>query len=209
MQLDNYSLQIGKKKLFSNVTMEFEKGSICNVLGGNGVGKSSFAKSLINVLKYTGSVRYEGSLCVIGSYTNIPTDLTINDLVDLIKRQCSLELFNELYAVLRIEKISHTLKIGKLSDGQKQKLKLLFFLITEPDVIILDEFTSSLDKNSMIEIYAVLKAYNEKKEKLIINITHNMMDLQYLEGKYYYVTNKNIILYTDKEKILEDYMNLK
>lgn len=208
MRLKNYCLSIGKKELFSNVTVNFEKGSICNLLGGNGVGKSSFAKSLMNMLDYSGEVIYNGSLCVIGSYTNVPYDLTINDMVKIIKKMHSIDLFDELYELLRIDGISPDLKIGKLSDGQKQKIKLLFFLSSNPDIIVLDEFTSSLDKKSMLDIYNFLKSYNKKKEVLIVNITHNIMDLENLGGEYYYVTKKSIIPYKNKEKLLEDYVNL-
>lgn len=208
MQLKNYSLSIGKKQLFSDVSVKFQNGTICNLLGGNGVGKSSFAKSLVNMLDYEGEIIYEGSLCVIGSYTNIPFDLAINDLVKILEKRVRPSLFNELYNLLRINEIDNTLKIGKMSDGQKQKVKLLSFLSSNPDIIVLDEFTSSLDKKSMLEIYSFLKQYMEKKKVLIINITHNIVDLENLDGSYYYVTQKNIIPYTDKNKLLEDYMCL-
>lgn len=208
MQLNNYSLSVGKKELFTNVTIDFEKGSICNLLGGNGVGKSSFAKSLMGMLKYKGEVIYDGTLCVIGSYTNVPYDLTIDDLLKIIKRKYSSDLLDELYELLQIDGISQNLKIGKMSDGQKQKVKLLFFLSSNPDVIVLDEFTSSLDKKSMLDAYSFFKHYCRKRNVLIINITHNILDLENLGGKYYYVTQKNIILYKDKEKLLEAYVNL-
>ena len=208
MQLRNYSLSVGNKELFDNVTVDFEKGYICNLLGGNGVGKSSFAKSLINVLDYKGTVNVEGSLCVIGSYTNVPLDLTINNLITFIEKKPLSNSYVELYELLRINEIDHKIKIGKMSDGQKQKIKLLFFLSNNPDIIVLDEFTASLDKKSMLEVYDFLKSYVESKGVTIINITHNTLDLDHLGGKYYYVSKKNIIPYVCKEDLLNDYTNL-
>lgn len=208
MQLKNYSLAVGKKKLFSNVSINFEGGTVCNILGGNGVGKSCFAKSLIGMLDYDGQVIYQGSLCVIGSYTNVPYDLTISDLIKILKRSKAISEINELYDLLRIKEIDHFLKIGKMSDGQKQKIKLLSFLSSNPDIIILDEFTASLDKKSMLDIYNFLQQYQVKRKVLIINITHNILDLENLNGKYFYVTQNTIIQYSDKKKLLEDYTSL-
>ena len=169
MQLKNYSLAIGKKKLFSNVSINFESGTVCNILGGNGVGKSSFAKSLIGMLDYDGQVIYQGSLCVIGSYTNVPYDLTISDLIKILKRSKAISEINELYDLLGIKEIDHFLKIGKMSDGQKQKIKLLSFLSSNPDIIILDEFTASLDKKSMLDIYNFLQTYLPEKKYGIVD----------------------------------------
>lgn len=208
MQLRNYYLSVGKKELFVDVNVEFRDGTICNLLGGNGVGKSSFAKSLIGMLNYKGEVIYEGNLCVIGSYTNVPSDLTINNLMKVVNKNCSKSTFDELYESLRINEINPSLKIRKMSDGQKQKIKLLSFLSSNPQTIILDEFTASLDKKSMLDVYNFLQKYNEKRRVLIINITHNIMDLEHLEGEYYYVTKKDIVLYHDKQKLLDDYVNL-
>lgn len=208
MKLKNYSLSVGKNELFSNVTVDFENGTICHLLGGNGVGKSSFAKSLAKMLEYTGEIIYRGSLCVIGSYTNVPNDLTINNLKKILKKREELYLFDDLYELLRINEIDNTLKIGKMSDGQKQKVKLLAFLSSAPDIIVLDEFTSSLDKKSMLDIYNFLSQYIKTRETLIINITHNIVDLENLSGNYYYVTQKNIIQYSEKQKLIEDYTKL-
>lgn len=177
-------------------------------MGGNGVGKSSFAKSLIGMLDYDGQVIYQGSLCVIGSYTNVPYDLTISDLIKILKRSKAISEINELYDLLGIKEIDHFLKIGKMSDGQKQKIKLLSFLSSNPDIIILDEFTASLDKKSMLDIYNFLQQYQAKRKVLIINITHNILDLENLKGKYFYVTQNTIIQYSDKKKLLEDYTSL-
>ena len=95
-----------------------------------------------------------------------------------------------------------------MSDGQKQKIKLLFFLSKNPKVIILDEFTASLDKKSMLDIYNFLLQYTKLKNILIINITHNLLDLEHLLGKYYYISNQKITLYKDNKSLIKDYTNL-
>ncbi|MFR1784387.1 MAG: ATP-binding cassette domain-containing protein [Sarcina ventriculi] len=188
--------------------MEFPEGTICHLLGGNGVGKSSFAKSIMGRLNYTGEVIIKGDICVIGSYTNIPNDLTIRDLIYFSEKYKFSQLFFELYTLLNIKDINSQLPLSKMSDGQKQKIKLLFFLSKNPKVIILDEFTASLDKKSMLDIYNFLLQYTKLKNILIINITHNLLDLEHLPGKYYYISNQKITLYKDNKSLIKDYTNL-
>lgn len=93
-----------------------------------------------------------------------------------------------------------------MSDGQKQKIKLLAFLSADPKVIILDEFTNALDKNSSIDLYEFLMEYKKTHEAVIINITHNLSDLEYMEGKYYYINNLEITEIASKDEIVAMYI---
>lgn len=208
MKLINYSLSIGKKNLFKDVSLEFKKDRVNHLLGGNGVGKSSFAKSLVGMINYSGKITCNESICVIGSYTSIPDDLTIRDLMLLIKTLENRAQFDEIFELLNIRDIDKHLKLSKMSDGQKQKIKLLFFLSKKPEIIILDEFTSSLDKKSMLDIYKFINKFIELKKVLIINITHNLLDIEHIQGNYYYASNNKIIEYKDKESLIKDYTNL-
>jgi len=208
MELIDYSLFVGKRNLFKDVNIEFQNGIVSHLLGGNGVGKSSFAKSMIGMISYDGEVKCDKNICVIGSYTNIPNDLTIRDLMLVVKDLKNTEQFNEIFDLLNIKDIDKNLRLSKMSDGQKQKIKLLFFLSKKPNVVILDEFTSSLDKKSMLDIYKFINKFVELKNVLIINITHNLLDIEYIHGNYYYVSNNKITQYKDKESLIKDYTNL-
>lgn len=204
IEFKDYFLKIGKKELLNNVNVIFENGKIHHILGGNGVGKSSFAKTTIKALPYKGDIITNNKILLIGSYTNLPKDLTIKNILEINKDKMN----NILYDMLDISNININYKLSKLSDGQKQKIKLLFFLSTEPAIIILDEFTSALDKKSMMETYKFINEYIKKYNITIINITHNLIDLENLDGKYWYMKNKTILEYTNKESIINDYVNL-
>lgn len=93
-----------------------------------------------------------------------------------------------------------------MSDGQKQKLKLLFFLASEPKVTILDEFTTSLDKKSMLESYQFLNDYISNNGGIIINITHNLSDIEHMPGSYFYIEDRNIIEIENKEILYDLYI---
>ncbi|MDK2802861.1 MAG: ATP-binding cassette domain-containing protein [Oscillospiraceae bacterium] len=206
MIFKNYSLYIKRKKILSNINIEFKKGMIHHILGENGVGKSCFAKSLIDSLPYQGNIYNKENIILIGSYTNIPSSLTVKNILELKKEENT--SYDKLYELLKISLIKANSKISELSDGQKQKIKLLFYLSKNPSILILDEFTSALDKKSMEDIYIFLNEYIKKYNILILNITHNLTDLEKLNGYYWYMKNKGIIHYNNKEKIINDYINL-
>lgn len=150
MELINYSLTIQKKVLLKDVTIKFNSGIVNHILGSNGVGKSCFAKSLLGLLNYKGTVFTPSAPIVIGSYTNIPMDLTTHHLLGYLKKKYGQKQVEKFIKLLNLEEsIDYSLCLKDLSDGQKQKIKLMSFLIDEPNVIILDEFTSALDKKAL------------------------------------------------------------
>ncbi|WP_373219345.1 ATP-binding cassette domain-containing protein [Ruminococcus sp. 5_1_39BFAA] len=206
MELIDYSLKVGNKTLFENVHVEFEKKVISHVLGCNGAGKSSFAKTCVGMQKFEGQIKGNNSAILIGSASNVPLEFTIKDVVYLLKRKYAPRKVDGLCELLKLEKIPGNLQIKKMSDGQKQKIKLLAFLSAEPKVIILDEFTNALDKNSALDLYHFFDAYNKISDVVIINITHNLSDLEYMAGRYYYINNRNIREIESKEQIVELYM---
>lgn len=109
--------------------------------------------------------------------------------------------------MLNIGNINENILIKNLSDGQKQKLKLISFFLENKDIIILDEITNSLDKTTVNEIHQFLISYmKENSNKVILNITHNLSDLNNIEGRYYLFRNRKIIMFESKEEIIKQYV---
>lgn len=194
MKLKNYSLKIKNKTLLGNVSVEFKKGYINHILGKNGVGKSTFAKDLLN--------HYEVS--IIGSYSNLPLNWRLRDLINILKQKYNSQYVEELLNKLNCHEIETKLLIKNLSDGQKQKLKIVTFLLESKDIIIFDELTNALDKKTINDIYQFINNFD--KAKTIINITHNISDLKSIPGKYFYIEDKNIIEVPNSEKIIKMYI---
>ena len=113
------------------------------------------------------------------------------------------------YKILNIEDIPSRVLIKNLSDGQKQKLKFLSFLLEDNKLIVLDEVTNALDKKTVNEIYNFLNDFiKSNPSKIILNITHNLSDLSNLPGKYFNFENQKIEEYISREKLIDDYINL-
>lgn len=206
MKLANYTLKVGNRTLFENVHIAFDKKVINHILGSNGAGKSSFARSCVGMQKYEGYICGNEGAILIGSGSNVPAEFTVQDIMNLLKKRFELQKLEDLFRLLKLDTIAGSLQLRKMSDGQKQKVKLLVFLAAEPKVIILDEFTNALDKNSALDLYLFLSEYSKCHDAVIINITHNLSDLEYMNGKYYYIHNQGITKIDSKEKAVALYM---
>ena len=206
LELINYSLSISNRSLIENTNVKFQQGKINHLLGNNGVGKSCFAKSCVNLLPHNGEIKDSSDIVVIGSYSNIPTDFSLYNILEILKKRYSHKKIKKMMDLLDFNNIPPKIQIKKLSDGQKQKIKLLFFLISSPKNIILDEFTSSLDKSSSFELYKFLNKYVTKENITCLNITHNLADIENMPGAYYLLSNKTITQYENPNEIISLYI---
>ncbi|MCL2676591.1 MAG: ATP-binding cassette domain-containing protein [Streptococcaceae bacterium] len=207
MELKNYTLKFKDRVLLQNVNVEFHAGKISHILGKNGTGKSQFAKDLLLNKQGNFTQEISNNVSTISSFSNLPSDLTVARLYRLLQGRYSQEMFLELSSHLNLENIDQKLVIRKLSDGQKQKLKILSFFLEDKDIIILDELTNTLDKATIIEIYKFLTEYIEKNpKKHILNITHDLSDLTRISGDYYLLENLNIEKIDDVEEVKKRYL---
>ena len=193
--------------MFKNVNVVFETGTINHILGKNGTGKTCLVKAMIGAMKYEGKIELGTStISAIGSYTNLPLDLRTKDVIEIAQQKFKLSVVESLIDKLNIKSMPPENKIKNLSDGQRQKLKLLFFLSPEPQLVVLDEFTNALDKKTCLDIYNFLNSYVEINQTTIINITHNLTDIEYLKGNYYLIEDGSIISNLTKEKVVDLYI---
>ncbi|ENM66031.1 ABC transporter, ATP-binding protein [Staphylococcus aureus M1443] len=211
MKLNNYSLKVKNKQLVDNCDLNFYLGQINHIVGKNGVGKSLLAKDFL--LNNSGNIpkSISQNVTLISSSSNIPNDITKDFLLSLLKSKFenNRQTFDKIYNILNIEAIPSNVLLKNLSDGQKQKLKLLSFLLEDHDLIILDEVTNALDKKTVNEIYEFLNDFIQSHQtKTIINITHNLPDLSALPGKYFIFKDLQIEEYQSKEEVINDYINL-
>lgn len=208
MNIANYTLKVKGKTLLQDTDLHFSSRKINHVVGKNGVGKSQLAKDfLLNNSKRIGrDIRQNVSL--ISSSSNIPHDVSKDFLLHFLSKKFDAEMIDKIAHLLNLDNIDGKVLIKNLSDGQKQKLKLLSFLLEDKNIIVLDEITNSLDKKTVIEIHGFLNKYiQENPEKIIINITHDLSDLKAIEGDYYIFNHQEIQQYHSVDQLIEVYIN--
>jgi ABC-2 type transport system ATP-binding protein len=179
-----------------DISFRIARGSITGLLGGNGAGKTTTIAMIMGlVLPTSGRIRVLGrsmpdqSADVLGRmnfespYVDMPMRLTVRQ---------NLTVFGRLYAVenlpVRIEKLAADLDLGdfldrpngKLSAGQKTRVALAKALINQPELLLLDEPTASLDPDTADWIRQHLETYRKTHDATILLASHNMLEVERL-----------------------------
>lgn len=223
IEVQNISKSYGAQKALDKVSFSVKKGEIVGFLGPNGAGKSTLMKILTTYLnadegvaKVNGNDVNEAQIEVQRSVGYLPEHNPL--YLDLYIREY-LAFNADVYKVAksRIEEVieltgltaeSHK-KIGQLSKGYRQRVGLATALLHNPEVLILDEPTTGLDPNQLVEIRNVIK--NVGKDKTVFLSTHIMQEVEAIcdrviiidQGKI--VTDKKLdkLVAEEKEQIIE------
>lgn len=209
IEVKNISKSYGSQKALDTISFSVKKGEIVGFLGPNGAGKSTLMKILTTFINAD-----EGSAIVNGNDVN-ESPLKVQQSVgylpehnplylDLYVREY-LEFNADVYKVSksRIEEVitltglspeSHK-KIGQLSKGYRQRVGLATALLHNPDVLILDEPTTGLDPNQLVEIRNVIK--NVGKDKTVFLSTHIMQEVEAICDRVIIIDHGKIV--TDKK----------
>ncbi|OPL09515.1 MAG: ABC transporter [delta proteobacterium ML8_F1] len=187
IQVEHLSVSYGKVKALEDVSFDVEQGSFLSVIGPNGGGKTTLIKVLLGLIKPgegTLKINSEKPVGYVPQFNSFERrfPITVCRVVLMGSLSGKSPLFHryspedkarshELMALLGIEAL-HDRQISQLSGGQMQKVLLARALMTDPDILILDEPTSSIDAESRTEIYGILNRL--KGEKTIILISHDM-----------------------------------
>jgi len=190
IEVNSISKSYGEQKALNGISFKIEKGEIVGFLGPNGAGKSTLMKILTTyLLADSGSALVNGhdvmsdTKAVQRSIGYLPEHNPL--YLDLYVREY-LAFNADVYNVpkSRIEEVieltgltpeSHK-KIGQLSKGYRQRVGLANALLHNPDVLILDEPTTGLDPNQLMEIRNVIK--NAGKNKTVFLSTHIMQEVE-------------------------------
>ena len=229
IEVQNISKNYGAQKALDNVSFSVKKGEIVGFLGPNGAGKSTLMKILTTYLAADEGVALVNDKNVISDTKEVQKIIGYlpehNPLyLDLYVREY-LAFNADVYKVpsSRIQEVieltgltpeSHK-KIGQLSKGYRQRVGLANALLHNPEVLILDEPTTGLDPNQLVEIRNVIK--NVGKDKTVFLSTHIMQEVEAIcdrviiidKGKIVADKKLEVLIAADKEQVIEVEFDLK
>jgi ABC-2 type transport system ATP-binding protein len=178
------------------ISFTVARGVTAALLGGNGAGKTTTLSILLGLLLPTaGRVRVLGEDILRHRYRVLPRMNFSSPFVDLPHRltvRQNLLIYARLYGLPqrreRIEKLAGDLQIsgflerpaGKLSAGQKTRVALAKALLNEPELLLLDEPTASLDPDTGDWVRGYLEAYRARTGATILMASHNMAEVERL-----------------------------
>ena len=162
-----------------NIDLEIFKGEIYGLIGKSGSGKSSILKMIQGILKYDSGKLYKDDKLEI-SYVfqdfNLLNNKTVFENVALPLRLRGKFDENKVEEAIKFVGIENRkyMYIASLSGGEKQRVGIARAIVSNPDLILCDEVTASLDKIVKNEILFLFKKINEEYGTSILLVTHEL-----------------------------------
>lgn len=213
--------QFGPAVAVKNVTFHAERGEIVGLLGANGAGKTTTIHMLLGLTKPTaGKVQIFGQniethrteilsrVNFASSYVHLPYNLKVIE---------NLIVFAKIYGVRdpkpKIERLLEDFEIahlrnstsGRLSSGEQTRLNLCKALLNDPEVLVLDEPTASLDPDLADKVRKVLQRYNRETGCTLITTSHNMLDVAELCNRIVFMRSGEVVEEGSSDDILRKY----
>lgn len=210
LELDNVSSYYGESAILRNISMRIEEGKVVCLLGRNGVGKTTFLKSIMGLVKTPeGSIKLQGEEIIkLPTYNRaikgigyVPQGRDIfpqlsvyeNLLLGLERNRGRGAVEDSIYELFPVVKTMLGRKGGDLSGGQQQQLAIARALVSKPKLLLLDEPTEGIQPSIIQDIARVIRHLKEQRNMTMIIVE------QYLEfvlevADYFYLIDKGRII---------------
>lgn len=217
VRVENLSKYFGKQLAVDNLNFELKKGEIVGFLGPNGAGKSTTMKMLTGYMKASSGVIEIGGSAIsdkskqaraaigyLPEHNPLYTDMYVLEFLLLVgdlygmKKDVLKQRAEEMITLCGLTQ-ERRKKIGQLSKGYRQRVGLAQALLNNPEVLILDEPTTGLDPNQLIEIREVIRQAG--KDKTVLLSSHIMQEVEALCDRVILINHGKIISDTSLEDL--------
>ena len=212
-KINNIGVKIGKDVILKNVNIHIHCGELTVIIGRNGAGKSTLLKAILGEIEHTGDITFVDKkdnitkkikIGYVPQNINVEKHMptTVYDLfascithIPVFLRKDK-KIYNEIQEHLKIFGADELIdkSIGDLSGGELQRVLLAIATKPVPNLLILDEPVSGIDRNGIKEFYRIISKLKTEYDMSIILVSHDLD----LAKKY---ADKVILL--DKEVIKE------
>lgn len=212
----NMSFSYGKDDVLTDVNFIVEKQEYVGIIGANGAGKSTLMRLILGQLspgkgEVTVATNSIGYVPQVGfqAVSNFPANVEEIVLTGLY-REIGMFHFprkehrKKVVDVLKLVGMEDFRKrmLSELSGGQQQRVLIARALIQNPELLVLDEPLTGIDKDAGEMLYQLLEKLNKEYGMTIVMVTHNMEQVARYTNRFYHVSNGNVHL--DKSSILCD-----
>lgn len=207
------------KLILKNVNLQVPKGSIYGFLGANGAGKSTTMRLImglfndeansVKVFQENVSTIYPRALQNIGSLIDYPAFYDHLSGYDNLKIVCIIKQLNASKIDEVLDTVGLTeaknIKMKKYSLGMKQRLAIALALISDPELLVLDEPVNGLDPNGMMEVRELLIKLNKEKGVTIFISSHLLQEIDKMVTHLGIISNGEIKFEGSKEQLNDLY----
>ena len=218
VEVNNLNKKYKSTLAVKNINFKINRGSIIGLLGPNGCGKSTTIGMMLGLIKPTSGhiiinnkniennrTELLQKMNFISPYIELPKKLTIEENLKVYGRMYGVkDLENKIFELT--EKLNLTefkkRKTGELSSGQKNRVSLAKALINDPEILLLDEPTASLDPDVGDYVRGIIENFSSSKKKTILIASHNMNEVERLCDEVMMMKNGEIIDKGKSEKLI-------
>ncbi|MCK5906788.1 MAG: ATP-binding cassette domain-containing protein [Flavobacteriales bacterium] len=206
IEVKNITKKYGNQLALNNVSFSIKKGEVVGFLGPNGAGKStmmkiinSFISSDKGVVNVGGVDVFENSVEAKSKIGYLPEnnplygEMYVREYLEYVANIYKVP-YNEIENVIfktGLQKEANK-QISQLSKGYKQRVGLAAAIIHNPDYLILDEPTTGLDPNQIVEIRNLIKEFG--KEKTVLLSTHIMQEVEAMCDRVIIINNGSLVV---------------
>jgi heme exporter protein A len=193
LEIQSISKFFGTRQILDNINLELSDKGSAAITGPNGAGKSTLIRILCGLIRPTsGRIRltddndpvkkdnYFKYISLVAPYLELYDQLSAMENIlffaGLLRAQNVKNKIRRLFDRLHLSGYENE-QVKTYSSGMKQRLKYIFALLSEPDILLIDEPTSNLDDKGIHIIHTIMK--DQKKQGILIFATNDKRDLEF------------------------------
>ena len=212
LEVSNLNVKIQDETLLKDLTFKVKRGTTLAIVGPNGAGKSTLFRALLNLVPYTGEIKWAEGVKI--GY--VPQKLSVGDVpisvseflsfkkvknVENVTQECQ-DAEKCLRAVGLDDKSILDKVLGVLSGGQLQRILIAWAIIDGPNVLLFDEPTTGVDLDSEEAIYEMLNRLEHEQGITVLLISHDVHVIRDY-SEHFLALNKGMICYAESEEIVK------
>lgn len=180
VEVKNLTYRINDFEILKNVTFSVEEGEFVGIIGPNGAGKTTLVKILVGeISNYEGTVEVRGKIGYLPQFHQVQREFPIT-----VKEFAAMGMYGR-HRKVDWEKVRSALKdvgilhkendlIKNLSGGEFQRLSLARALLSDPDILVLDEPEAGVDEMGKASFYELLNRFRKEKNITVIMVSHDI-----------------------------------
>jgi len=180
VSVQKLSVYFSDKTVIHDLSFEVARGENLAIIGPNGAGKTVLLRALLKLVPYQGTIRWATGTRLGYVPQSIAADrqlpLHVRDLLEAKSNLLRLPV-DSIHEVSHAVELAPELldtRIGVLSGGQFQKMLITFALLGNPNVLLVDEPTASLDELAQEHIYELLERLRQQRKLTVLLVSHDL-----------------------------------
>lgn len=179
IKVDNLIKSYGTNTVIKGISFTVNRGEIFALLGTNGAGKTTTLECIEGIRKYdSGDIAVNGNLGVQLQSSSLPANIKALEAFYLFCKWNKAQIKPDLFDAFGLAQLKNV-QYKEMSTGQKRRLHLVLALISNPDIVFLDEPTAGLDVEGRVSLHEQIRKLKEQG-KTIIMASHDMAEVESL-----------------------------